>query len=64
MRRLGFDSRWLDPPVPSDDVRPRSVPMVPMPVDVTDAEQFPEIAAAIEHARKLRALSVISDGEV
>ena len=24
------------------------------PVDVTDAEQFPEIAAAIEHARMMK----------
>ena len=29
-------------------------PPVPMPVDVSDKEQFPEIARALEHARKLR----------
>ena len=27
---------------------------VPMPVDVSDKERFPNIAEAIEHARKLR----------
>ena len=29
-------------------------PPVPMPVDITDKEQFPELARALEHARKLR----------
>ena len=29
-------------------------PPVPMPVDVSDKERFPNIAEAIEHARKLR----------
>lgn len=29
-------------------------PLVPLPVDVADAEAFPNIAAALEHARKLR----------
>lgn len=32
----------------------RHFPRVSKPVDITDAEQFPEIARAIEHARRLR----------
>lgn len=64
MRRLGFDERWPEPPVPCDDVTPLLVgPITVRPVDISDPSQFPEIAAAIAHARKLRGLSVISDGE-
>ena len=28
-------------------------PPVPMPVDITDKERFPELARALEHAAKL-----------
>lgn len=46
---------FLEPRFDARDVTPVHVgPITVRPVDIADAEQFPEIAAALEHARKLR----------
>lgn len=36
------------------DLRIHKLPRVSRPVDCTDAERFPEIARAVEHARRMR----------
>lgn len=38
---------------------PRPFRPVPLPVDITDAERFPETALALAHARRMRIIEAL-----